>query len=545
MTAVSSLAHRAQSQDVRANLRTLAIWGALIILGYLPLLVRFATEQWARAQYQFFPLIILAAIYLAWQRLQEMPAEPRPGSKAVGYTAYAFALILMLAASVLWSGRLAAMSAWLMLAGTIWTIGGRTLLRAMAPSQILLALVIGVPLGLDDLMLQRLREVAVFTSSSVLVWLGVPHLASGTVLEITGHRLLVAEACSGINSMMAVLGFTLVLSFLRHRRFLTSASLLAFGVLFVLWTNTVRIAGGAYLKSKYDVDILSGEVHEWASIVLFCVSMLLIISIDELIQVVGQWWQNRNPNRRPDPASPEIPVSAAHLSVRPLLSRGLWIFAIAFALLGGAQVVNASRNGGLAWWVWGADASHLPNTAVFTMPHELSAWTRAEEVEKFLVQPEIEGKRSQSWLYRSGDITAIVAVDFPFPGYHDLTVCYRNAGWTVDSLKHDYSNPAQQSDIYSTVLLSRLNEGGYLWFSMINELGAWVEPPLASATGRLADRVEHLGRPDWNAPTYQIQIWVQSFTPLTDAQQQSVRQLFLAARPEFARQFVKQLEGAK
>jgi len=209
-------------------------------------------------------------------------------------------------------------------------------------------------------------------------------------------------------------------------------------------------------------------------------------------------------------------------------------------------VANASLNGGLTWWMWGASVSHLPQTAYFTMPHQVAGWTRMEEAEQLLVQPEIEGKRSQSWLYRNGEVTAVVAVDFPFAGYHDLTLCYRNAGWTVTDLTHR-NDDARNGDggAYSTVALARLNENGYLWYSMVNELNRWVEPPKDSTSGRMSDRVAHLGRPDWNAPTYQIQIWIQSFRPLSDIEQEQVRQFFLAARPVFAQQFAEQLEGAQ
>lgn len=531
-----------------ANPRSIVLWTTLLLLGYIPLLVRFGTEQWERPQYQFFPLVIVAAAYLAWQRIHENSKAFMPGSMRITLGLLTSSLFIFLAASVFWSGRAAAVSAWLTLAAVAWSVGGARLTRRLLPAGLLLALVIGVPLGIDETLLQRLREIAVWTSSFVLAWLDVPHLMAGTILEIPGHRLLVAEACSGINSMIAVLAFTLVLSFLRQRGPGSTAVLLVASVLFVLWANTLRIAGGTWLKATWDIDILSGEVHQWASLVLFSLSMGLVFSFDELLMISERWYRK---HRRHSHATPPAPV-ATSLDIEPAAAihslrvpRSLWLFAAAFAIVGMGQLANATAHGGVAWWLWSSGQAHLAPTAAFEMPHSLAGWQRSEEDEKLVAQPEIEGKQSDSWVYRDGPVTTIVAADFPFMGYHDLTLCYRNAGWTIREMVETFESPARRQGPFTIVRATRLNEHGYLVYAEINEHGEWVEAPALSVSGRVTDRLRHLGRPDWNPPVYQVQAWTQSFQPLSDAQALRTQSLLMAARDQFRTQFLSQLGGVR
>lgn len=519
----------------------------LLLLGHLPLLVRFFSEQWGRPQYQFYPLMLLAAAYVAWQRLVELDsASIVAGSKWASRSLLGASLALLIAAFLLWSGRGAAIAMWIALASLAWQYGGWTVARALAPSGLLLALTIGPPLGFEDTLLQDMRALAVWLGGTVLLWLGVPHLTTGTVIEIVGRRLLVAEACSGINSLMAVLGFTLVLGFLKHHNGRRIAALLLFATFFALLANVGRITLGVWLEAAKGIDILSGTIHEWTSIIIFCICMALVFSADALISLVWMLLRQRGggtAEREPRKIQPEAP-SRRHLPPFTV-TRGMWYVAVAFALLGIVQIGNAAMRGGLTVWFASPFTPHLPIGTAVSLPEELAGWKRSEAQEKYLAQPEIEGKRSQAWVYTRDATTAIVAMDFPFAGFHDLMICYQNAGWTV-SEKVVKAQVLPQGDApYIAARVDRLKEHGYSWFGAVNERGVWVQPPSPTRAGRLQQRLEHLGQPDWNAASYQVQVWVQVYEPLSDQQRQELESLYLAARSELATQLLQKLQGGR
>lgn len=519
----------------------------LLLLGHLPLLVRFFSEQWGRPQYQFYPLMILAAAYVAWQRLREIdPASIAPGARSVGRALLGASLVLLVAACLLWSGRAAAIAMWIALASLAWRYGGWTVTRALTPAGLLLALIIGPPLGMEDALLQSLRQLAVWFSSTVLLWLSVPHLTTGTIMEIVGRRLLVAEACSGINSLMAVLGFTLVLGFLKHHHGRRIAILLAFATLFALWANVGRITLGVWLQAAKGVDILSGTIHEWTSIIIFCICMALVFSADAVITL---FWEMLHQRRRDAKEDKGIRLRPDDSSRRHLplftISKGTWYLAAAFAVLGVAQVGNAAARGGFSVWFASPFNPHLPIGTALSMPPEMVGWKRSEQQEKYLAQPEIEGKRSQAWIYTRGNTVAVVAMDFPFAGFHDLMICYQNAGWTISEKTTKVQTGPQGNAPYIVAKVDRLKEHGYSWFGAVNERGVWVEPPNKTISGQVQQRLEHIGQPDWNAASYQVQVWVQVYEPLSDQQRQELESLYLAARSEVAIQLLQKLQGAR
>src|SRR5438270_11891556 len=75
----------------------------LFVAGFVPLLGAFFVNLWERPHYQFFPLALAAAAFLAWSRFKETPRPLEPGSPSAGKLLWAFSFLLLLIATVLWS----------------------------------------------------------------------------------------------------------------------------------------------------------------------------------------------------------------------------------------------------------------------------------------------------------------------------------------------------------------------------------------------------------------------------------------------------------
>src|SRR5438874_2089213 len=76
--------------------KSAVLLGLFVLLGELPLLIKFFADLWTRPQYDFFPLILLGAAYLAWDRIKEgARIESDPISRAVGATILSIAFLLL------------------------------------------------------------------------------------------------------------------------------------------------------------------------------------------------------------------------------------------------------------------------------------------------------------------------------------------------------------------------------------------------------------------------------------------------------------------
>jgi exosortase len=512
----------------------------LLLAGPLPLLIKFFADLWSRPQYQFFPVALIAAGYVFWDRLRHVPADRlERGSWRVTGPLLVVSL-LVLAGGLLYLRWMAPVSALLLLAAAVWWLGGRTLARAALPAGLLLLVMIPPPAHLDDAFAAQLRLVAVHASSRVLDLVSLPHLVSGTVIEIPGHRLLVEEACSGINSLMSVIAFTLLYGIWQRRRPWTVGVLLLAAAGFVLCANIVRITLGAMLVHFWQIDILTGTGHELLGMLLFGVSLALVISFDRFLLLACPGKQECPPfaaeQKWDTPA-----YSTTH--VRRFVSSGSgkrfwWIAAVAFAGLGAGLQARV----GHAW-----PTSRLSDAATFSLPTKLAGWERVQGEGALEGRPETDGLQSHFWLYRSGGQVAGVALDYPFSGFHDATICYASSGWAIAD-RSDLQPPGRPQDAFVQIGMSKAPlMRGQLLFGLFDEHGfaPAISDPITGDNGRIKWALALSRQKALSPATYQVQTLAIGYEPLTPEQQASLRSLFLAARAELSRQVVAQTGGGR
>ncbi len=308
----------------------------LFSFGYLPLLAVFFLNLWARPHYQFFPLALAGAGFLAWVRLKELPRPLVPSRPLIGGLWLLASFAIVLVATILWSPWLGSLAVLAGLIGVIWLLGGRRLLRAMCPALILALVIVPPPLSLDSRFAEHLRLLAVNWSSQLLDLLEVTHARSGNIIELPGQKLLVEEACSGINSILITLAACLFYMLWRRASVIRILLSLSAAVSFVLLGNLLRIILGAWLRFRHGVDILSGWPHQIIGLVLFITYVGLIFSMERLLFFLT------SPSRRQKTsavAKPAVAVSPTQPIWR-FSPTSVRVVACAFAITGVAEVAR-------------------------------------------------------------------------------------------------------------------------------------------------------------------------------------------------------------
>jgi exosortase len=509
----------------------------LFAAGFLPLLAAFFVNLWQRPHYQFFPLALGGAVFLAWTRLKELPRPFEPGRSSAGKVLWIVSLSLLTGATVLWSpwiGSLAALSG---LIAAIWTLGGQQLMRAMVPALILIAAIIPPPLSLDTRLADSLRLLAVNWSSHLLDILGVTHYRSGNVIEMRGKTLLVEEACSGINSLLITMAGCLFYMLWRRRSVINTLLAVVGSLSFVVLGNLVRITFGAWLLFHRNIDILSGWPHQTIGLLLFAGYILLIFSLERFLYFLTRPTRRRKRRRRLEIRAP-APIQPEWRS-RALNPRWVRFAAFAFAFLG---LVELGR--GWTHQRWQRDTttpkSALSEGATFTLPGQIGEWTRIASASPLLQKVETLGVYSKVWHFQRRDLVASIALDYPFAGYHDVTVCYTAQGWKVLE-RHSSEAKDSKGTVPCAEVQMEDEKGlrGALWFSTVNEQGEWIELPVSERA--FMDRWKISGRVE--PTTYRLQVLVTTFAPLPTAEQAQVRQLFENARVLMWNQLRAQLKA--
>ena len=195
---------------MRSSLKWPSLTLTAVGLAHLPLLSAHIYLLSQRPQYEFYPLVPLGAAVLLWSRGRRLGLL-EPGEAGRANRLYLAAWTVLALAGVLvwpWLGAIAGLCAF---AAVAYDRGGGRLLRAIMPAWIFLWLDVGPPLALDRLQIATLQGATARLASLLLDRLGLYHVVEGFVIKVEGRRLLVAEACSGFNSLLVVGGFSLFL----------------------------------------------------------------------------------------------------------------------------------------------------------------------------------------------------------------------------------------------------------------------------------------------------------------------------------------------
>jgi exosortase len=171
----------------------------------------------------------------------------------------------------------------LALAGlTVWYFGWRQLLRWWLPFT-LLALSVPLP----EIVLTRIALPLQFFASKIgaglLAWREIPVLLTGNVIRIPGHELFVAEACSGLRSLTALLSLAVLLGAMVLKHPVARVLLLAAAIPVAILLNGVRVFLTGFLVFFVDPKLGEGFMHLTEGWLIFLVAFALLGGISWLM----------------------------------------------------------------------------------------------------------------------------------------------------------------------------------------------------------------------------------------------------------------------
>lgn len=261
------------------------LWfGALLIICYAPVLYRLIL-QWKNDDdmgHGFFVPII--AGYIIWQRrFQLATIKPEPSYWGLVLIVWG-ALQLML--GTLGAELVLARTAFLIsLVGVIWFLGGTKILRALAFPLCLLIFMIPIPGIVYARITLPLQIFASRVAENVLGWVSIPVLRDGNILELASQKLSVAEACSGIRSLLSLSFLSLIYAYFFDRKVWMRWVLLIATVPIAIAANATRVSLTGIL-SEVRTDLAQGAFHVLEGWVLFLVALALLLGFHTLVNFI-------------------------------------------------------------------------------------------------------------------------------------------------------------------------------------------------------------------------------------------------------------------
>lgn len=267
-----------------------AVAAAAFLVLYGPTLQDLFLQWWSSPDYHHGFLLAPIAAWLAWDRRVERPSPDVKWGLAV----LAGAVGLFLAGTVaaeLFTQRVSAVA---VLAGLVLYYLGREQLRAWWLPFALLLFTIPIPevvLGTVTLPLQLFAsKVAV----ELMEFRRIPVLLSGNVIRIPGQELFVAEACSGLRSLSALFGLTLLFGGTGLAGAWSRVALMVVALPAALAANAFRVFATGYLGYYFGEGATEGAMHQAAGLAVFVMALGGVLLVMKLFQV----WERRRRDRR-------------------------------------------------------------------------------------------------------------------------------------------------------------------------------------------------------------------------------------------------------
>ncbi len=160
--------------------------------------------------------------------------------------------------------------------GCVWYLLGPAVLAAHAFPFFFLLLAIPPPFFLLLSLRLALKAIATRLSADALVLVGYPAFAEGNVLSLGEHRLEVADACSGIRSLMAIISTAILFAYLFRAGPWKGILLIATAIPVTVAVNVLRIIIVAVALDSFQVDLTHGAEHELVGFAVFAVSLGLL-----------------------------------------------------------------------------------------------------------------------------------------------------------------------------------------------------------------------------------------------------------------------------
>jgi len=266
---------------------------------YVPVYLDAARTLWRDDEYAHGPLILGMFAWLAWRARGALatPGRPRP---LAGGLLLAAGLVLYMVGRALGIPLFSFASHIPVIAGAVLMVAGVPALRAVAFPLLFLAFLVPLPGFVMEAIATPLKELVSAAVQWLLSGLGYPIERAGVVLTLGNQQLLVADACSGMNSLYGLAALTLVyLNLTGPSTKGRVVALLAAVVPIAIVANVLRVALLVLVAHHWGEDAASGALHMVAGLMVFVIALALLIQLDRFFPRVS-----RLPSRASGVASP-------------------------------------------------------------------------------------------------------------------------------------------------------------------------------------------------------------------------------------------------
>ncbi len=260
---------------------------------YAPVLVRLSQDWWSDPDYGHGMLVPIFSGYLIWRGIRSYGSLPwRPARLGLFVI---FAALGLLAAGLFGAELfLSRVSFLVLVAGIVLALAGRPLLSAIRFPLLYLLFMIPLPRIIYNQITFPLQLLTSRLAADCLRLAGIAVLREGNLVFVPHYSLEVAQACSGIRSLMSLVALAVAYGYFAETRVWVRIALAAFMVPVAIFCNGLRVFGAGFLGNSFGPELAEGFFHAFSGWLIFLSAAFVMFAMHGAFATAMKKSRSRN-----------------------------------------------------------------------------------------------------------------------------------------------------------------------------------------------------------------------------------------------------------
>lgn len=259
-----------------------------VVIGLIALLtpsyLNLVGAIWSEADQAHGPLVLMVVLYLFYDKRAAFFEKSKPAQFS-GWLLFIVSLFFYVIGRSQDILILDMFSQIMLIASLILLFKGWKVLLIFWFPLFFMLFMVPLPGSFVDAVTMPMKIAVSQVAEHVLYFFDYPIARNGVILQIGQYQLLVADACAGMHTLISLEALGLLyLNLVKHNSLVRNITLALFIVPISFTANTIRVIAITLITYYFGDEVGQGFVHGFAGIVLFLVALILIITIDNLIQ---------------------------------------------------------------------------------------------------------------------------------------------------------------------------------------------------------------------------------------------------------------------
>jgi exosortase B len=253
----------------------------------IPSFFHLMQTTWQTEENGHGPIILIVVCWLILKKRHAVLNIPNKPSAIIGWISLVFSLLAFIVGRSQSIDTIEVAALIPMLIGILLLMRGWEAVRVMWFPLVFLFFLIPLPGLLVEIITGSLKQHVSGIAEEILYAAGYPIARIGVMLSIGQYKLLVADACSGLNSMFSLSALGLIYLYLmKYRSWLHNGILLLAILPIAFAANVIRVMALVLITYYFGDEAGQGFAHMAAGMLLFVAALMLLMAFDVMLRLV-------------------------------------------------------------------------------------------------------------------------------------------------------------------------------------------------------------------------------------------------------------------